>query len=303
MRRDHPAHLDFLLIRDSPPLVNVGRLSNGTDNLMIERAEIIGHADQFFAEGAGNSASVIAALEKYARDGRYLNALESLIHEFVETPSHELPTVDASRVVLELGGNWSLLLANQGAPTQQLYSQPFRGFICPINHPITISRYRFPHGWRPDVFELETKVELCATEVIQPLSACYFDGHSELVDLAISAESTAVLKLFEVPTAPMEWAFDRASLGATGVIAADPSATRRQYIVKVLGEMASETSIPHVESACRDDMHFVRWAAVQALGKLSGEKALAVLEEMSQQDPQMAIRSAARAAINNSVRG
>ncbi|MFG6443513.1 HEAT repeat domain-containing protein [Roseateles sp. LKC17W] len=269
---------------------------------MAEKAELSGCVDKFFSNRGEDFGDVISALERYARHGHYLNTLESHIQEFIGNPLHELPTVDASRVVLELGDKWSLLLANQGSPTQQLYSQPFRGFICPINHPLTISRYSYSDEWKPDVLGQDIRVQPCTQTTIQPLSACYFDGRKELVDVAITAESTAVLKLFEVPTAPMEWAFDRTSHTPTGVIAADPSATRRQYILKVLGEIGSATSISHIERACKDDLHYVRWAAVQALGKLSGEKALGVLEEMSHQDPQVAIRSAAKEAIRNSAR-
>lgn len=254
-------------------------------------------SNYFSSEGSVSSAQASAALLRYIETGHPKLALEQKIAEFVADPTNELPTVDSARMVLHLGEQFSILLALQAPQSIHLYSQPFRGFVTPIaGAGMELDRYVLPAGWVPEVYTPTTALVFDQTQSVQKGSVAFFDGRHELVEVRATGPNTVSIRVFEHPRTSLEWAFSRDTLLPVGVVASDPVASRRQYIVRTLGEMGCISSVAPLQQMLSDNAHFVRWSAVQALGKCDRDAAIAGLSALAE-DAHPQVRAAAQRAL------
>jgi hypothetical protein len=197
------------------------------------------------------------------------------IKEFLNNPAHELPTVDSARMVLYLGERFSILLSIQSPASVHLYTQPFRGFVSPITGSgIDLDHYALPTDWDSDIYRSDIHITFDRTDYVPKYSVAFFNGFTHLVEGRSREPNSVSIKVFEHPRSSLEWVFSRSTFHPIGVVASDPVASRKQYIIKTLGEMAHPSSIPILQQMLRDPAHFVRWSAIQALGKCNRDAAL-----------------------------
>ncbi len=94
-----------------------------------------------------------------------------------------------------------------------------------------------------------------------------------------------------------EWAFDQNSCSALQVYTLRERESFLTTIFDLLGDVRSPESIPFVEPFSAHPLHFVRWKAIQTLGRIDKPRALAFVEA-ALEDPHPQIRAAAEATLS-----
>lgn len=163
------------------------------------------------------------AFAEFAGGTAALEALHEALRLFLENPSHELPLVDSSRLVLHLGSWYTLFLSLQGAPSRHLYSHPFHGLLCLMTDAtICIDTYHLPPDWCADRYDPTVRLKLNRRIALHRGEVMTFDGRREAIDIVPNSVDAVLLKLYSHPTSDLEWAFDRSTLQPIGAVAADP---------------------------------------------------------------------------------
>lgn len=122
-----------------------------------------------------------------------------------------------------------------------------------------------------------------------------FDEHA--VFRWSSNEAAFMLKLAYVPYSTQTWLFDAETLTSIFAAAIDPAASGMVAIAKMLGAMQRPDALPFLANLRAHPQHFVRWAAVQAVGRIDGTLARRFLEE-AKCDPHPYIQSAAQRVLS-----
>ncbi|MBO9880511.1 HEAT repeat domain-containing protein [Xanthomonas sp. D-109] len=182
---------------------------------------------------------------------------------------------EAFSVVLAQGSLWQLKVTQHSVNTKFLYTQPFEILIAPINGQLEIDEYQLtPNHTLPiGVGTGFTRTFRHAIEAGNTLLC----GTDTIHDIQIS-HPILVAKLIGPIRESLQWMVDRPSLKVVQAISSSPVHSELEIMARALGAMRNGGTNA-LEKLVAHDIHFVRWAAIQAMGRISPARAMELLEK------------------------
>lgn len=115
----------------------------------------------------------------------------------------------------------------------------------------------------------------------------------DVCDLYGFAPSPMVfLRLSSAPTGDFEWAFERTSLRAQAYSTIRLAESNLCGIFELLGDVGDDRTVSLIENFVDHSLHFVRWKAIQAIGRCDRQRGLE-LASAARRDPHRDVRTAA----------
>jgi HEAT repeat protein len=105
-----------------------------------------------------------------------------------------------------------------------------------------------------------------------------------------------MVRLNYAPYATETWFFEKSTLTSVFASAVLADYSSLVTLCRVFGAQQDQGAKPFVEELARSPAHFVRWAAVQAMGRIDGDRAREMIEERCH-DPHPHIQAAALSAL------
>jgi HEAT repeats len=259
----------------------------------------------------GRKMSCPAALGRTLRDGcdsglvaKHLNVLTTRL---IEGDERHLRQTNARSMVLAQRGDTILQVRRIGGPQthvdrlseaeRYVHTAPSNSvLVIRGSAPVTVNRYRLPPGTDRAGFQADIELE--------PLGSERYDGSyiveqhddDEIRDYRCEAGEAWMVRLNYPPYATETWFFEKSTLRSVFASAVLADYSSLVTLCRVFGAQHDEEAKPIVEELARNEAHFVRWAAVQAMGQIDAERARQMIEERCE-DPHPHIQQAARSAL------
>jgi hypothetical protein len=163
-------------------------------------------------------------------------------------------------------------------------------------YPVTIQQFRLPPDLDRSAFV--AGVPLVELESIVADGEPIFESPDDQIIREFEcAEGDAwMLRLTYKPFAIESWIFDKDTLRSVFPAAVRPETSSLVSLCQVFGATQDADAAPFVLELARHEAHFVRWAAIQAMGRIDGDAARQLLGE-SCEDPHPHIQAAARKTL------
>lgn len=211
-------------------------------------------------------------------------------------PAHESVMWEPHYLVLAYGPGWQLRVGLYQHSSEFIYSMPQHMIVAIVgNETLVADHYALPSSIDNEVFDPKLKLGEPVRKRHMHGDVVMIDGRHDVFDVVIE-KPVLVVKLSTTVHQALQWAFDRMSRRAIQAIAADPVDSELVSMARALGAMARPTGTPALVDLTHHPRHFVRWAALQALGRTSPELLIPRLES-ALQDTHVHVRQAAQSAL------
>lgn len=236
--------------------------------------------------------------------GTHINVLTARL---IQGDERHLKQANARSMVLAQRGDTVLQVRRIGGPpthVDRLSEAERYVHTAPSNSvlvirgkaPVTVNRYRLPPGTDRAGFQ--------AGILLEPLGSERYDGSyiverhddDEIRDYHCEAGEAWMVRLNYPPYATETWFFEKSTLRSVFASAVLADYSSLVTLCRVFGAQQDEGAKPLVEELAKSEAHFVRWAAVQAMGRIDGERARQMIEERCE-DPHPHIQAAALSAL------
>ncbi|WP_313534375.1 HEAT repeat domain-containing protein [Sphingomonas sp.] len=184
---------------------------------------------------------------------------------------------------------WSV---KEARPNLFLTTSPTDSVVVSVSRePVFMDRYDID---RPvDLNAFDPNARLVCTErcnvtgkAVQELRGCQiYDYHSDGAFLQ--------LRLMKMPFADQVWLFDRATLAPSYPASVGGENSMLVNLARMFGAMKTQEAVPELEALWEHPVHYVRWAALQAVGRIDGDRARNMLRG-AVDDPHPLIQRAAQ---------
>jgi hypothetical protein len=202
-----------------------------------------------------------------------------------------------NHLILHRGGGFILSIAQFDEPQRYIHSSPFYGFYAPLGgEPLVYETFDLPEQYRNDVFDPTLKIASTGIHQVAPGEVLELHTDRTIYDLKVTRPQL-VLKLTTAAYHTLEWLFTRESLSAWQANDADLRSTQLRVSAYLLGRLGDQSSVEALQQLAEHPNHSARWAAIQALGRLSRSEGLAQLEK-AVNDRHPHIQRAARKALS-----
>ena len=223
--------------------------------------------------------------------------LNVMLRYIEENPAMEVAGVNPRAWVAYKGRHCSLVLSLVHEASRNLHWHPYDALIQRMNEGSSEVRYyRLPHGAANEVVDLSARLESAGTRDFAKGDVLVKRAESDIVDLAGSADAPVVTaQLHLASKGGLDWTFDRQSLAPIGATENDPAESHLVSLIRAAA-LFDETDLRLLRRALLHPSHNVRWAALQAIGKLDADTAAALLPELGR-DPHPHVRRAAERTL------
>jgi len=220
------------------------------------------------------------------------------LRRILEDPAFDSPFWEPDHLILGGGSSWQLRVGLYLHSSEFIYTMSQHMIIAVLgDQPLNAFHYYFPDSADIEVFIPELKLQKGIKCTHPPGSIIVIDSGSDIIDVDIY-NPVLVVKLSSIINQPLQWAFRRDTRKSIQAIAANPVDSELVSMARALGGLAHPMAIPSLLDLVRHPRHFVRWAAIQALGCISSEQVLPCLRRAAAEDPHPHIRSAAERALS-----
>jgi len=154
-----------------------------------------------------------------------------------------------------------------------------------------------PGSLQIDTFNPNVQLDEGDERIYVPGNIAVIDGRRELFDTDIDAPVLTV-KFSSFLHQPLQWAFDRKTRKAAQAIAADATDSELVSMAQTLGAMGNPIAAPSLIALCNHPRHFVRRAAMQALGRVDPAQLLPHLHNSAENAPHPHMQAAAKRALS-----
>lgn len=159
----------------------------------------------------------------------------------------------------------------------------------------TVRRYVLPQGAANDVVDPSIELALTETRSFGPGDVMARDGRRDIIDFDLEPSCPMVILRLQLALfGGLEWMFDRSTLRPVGASSLNPTHSHLTSLAYAASLLGDASSIEPLELALTHSNHAVRWAAVQAIGRLDRDAALKALGKLSQDSHPHVRRSATR---------
>lgn len=197
-----------------------------------------------------------------------------------------------SQLMVQRGSGFALSLALFETPRRYIHTTPYYGMYAPLGaQGLHYDRYRLPANYRNDVFDPSLRLEPAGSGVTRPGAILQLLSAEYAYDFRVE-QPTLVAKFTSAPFHTLEWLFSKDSLRPWQANDSELSSTQLRVAAYILGKLAHQSSLEPLLAMTRHPHHAVRWAAIQAVGRLSRTEALTQLQR-AQADPHPHLRRAA----------
>lgn len=204
--------------------------------------------------------------------------LNQLLRHLRDNP--ETKALLANRKGLSLGirPEFAIDVSTIGHRATHLYWYPRHAWYRVLSGCADVTVYRVPATAKPDIVDPQLALEYCWTREFARGGTFTRDGRSDVLDIAPTGRDPVVLlRLHALKTGGLEWMFDKATLRPVGATAADPNDSHLINLIYALSQIGGKESVGAIEEVASHSAHFVRWGAIQAIGRLSRQKGLQAL--------------------------
>jgi len=216
-------------------------------------------------------------------------------------PSHQSAAWEPNYIVLAGGPLWQLRVGLYTRSSNYVYTLPQHLMVAVVGSlPLQANVYRLPEEFTPSIFNSAIRLSQARRQQILPGQIAVIDGRKDVFDVLIEAP-VLTAKLSSSIRQPLQWAFDRDTMLPVQAIAANPIDSELVSMAKVLGALKCATSSYVLAELARHESHFVRWAAMQALGQVAPDTLLPILR-LATDDPHPHISRVAGAALRSLVK-
>ena len=185
------------------------------------------------------------------------------------------PSQEAFSVLLATGERWQLKANLQATNPRFLYTSPFELLVSPVTGELIVDEYAIASFG--DDIGVGTPLQHVTQHRLAPGDVLDCSTPGRLHDLRIE-RPTLVAKLIGMNREPIQWMAERTSLRVVQAISASPIHSELEIMARTLGalRMGGADSLDRLAG---HESHFVRWAAIQAMGRVAPEKAIALLKQ------------------------
>lgn len=203
------------------------------------------------------------------------------------------PSQEAFSVLLATGPRWQLKANLQTAVSRFLYTSPFELLITPVTGDLIVDEYAIDAA-DSDV-GVGTPIHHVAQHRLAPGEVLDCSAPGRLHDLRVD-RPTLVAKLIGLNREPIQWMAERSSLRIAQAIASSPIHSELEIMARTLGalRMGGADTLGRLAG---HESHFVRWAAIQAMGRVEPERAIMLLKQATE-DVHPHIRRSASAFLS-----
>jgi len=166
--------------------------------------------------------------------------------------------------------------------------------------PVTISVYKIEDCLDIEVFQPNVKLKLIERRIDNGTAIRKQKNEPIVIDYE-SEEPFITIALSMKPISTLVWLFDRQTHTSMFPVLTKNEFSALILLCKTMATMKERRAIPLIASFTKHTSHAVRWAAIQALGKLDREEAMSCLRKaVDDQHPH--IRNAAQRILASNTR-
>lgn len=202
------------------------------------------------------------------------------------------PSQEAFSVMLATGQRWQLKANLQTTVSRFLYTSPFELLISPVTSDLVVDEYACDAEGDIGV---GTPIYHLAQHRLAPGDVLDCSAPGRLHDLRVD-KPTLVAKLIGLNREPIQWMAERSSLRIAQAISSSPIHSELEIMARTLGALRMGGADALGRLAAHES-HFVRWAAIQAMGRVEPERAIALLNRATE-DAHPHIRRSASAFLS-----
>jgi len=162
--------------------------------------------------------------------------------------------------------------------------------------PVTVNRYRLPPGTDRAGFQADILLESLGSERYDGSPIVEQHDDDEIRDYQCETGQAWMVRLNYPPYSTETWFFEKSTLRSVFASAVLADYSSLVTLCRVFGAQQDEGAKSIVEELANSEAHFVRWAAVQAMGRIDGERARQMIEERCK-DPHPHVQAAALSAL------
>lgn len=146
--------------------------------------------------------------------------------------------------------------------------------ITPINTEVKVNRFKVLDNWDYTIFDPTLKISYLDTIILKTGEILEIDPFSGIHHHFDFNNDTLFLKINGEPLLPFEWHFDIETKLAWQILSTKASETNAIHLCKASQILKDESLIEPLEKLSKHSSHFLRWAAVQAIATIDGEKGI-----------------------------
>lgn len=236
-----------------------------------------------------------AAFETFLASGAIRQMLNTELQEMHDNECADRLSWKAGQYIMASNSLYSLHLATHRRSPTYLYSATSVGMVSPLgDEPVPYDRYRLPEGWNYEIFDSSVKPLFVESAVAKPGEIIEFH-RGDIIDLKFT-DDACLVKFFSTNFNAVMWSFDRETLTPLHAYSANMESTIYTYMAEALAEFGSERAVPGLNHLTTHPVHYVRWKAIQMLGRVCRSSALAALQRAAG-DTHPHVRNAARSTL------
>jgi hypothetical protein len=182
-------------------------------------------------------------------------------------------------------------------PRQYIHTVSSHVMVSPCGQTgLRYRRFRLPPTYENRVFDRNLKLQYVDEGQTAPGEVLCLTAGGLLYDFLLDSP-TPLVRLTYGPIETMEWLFHRDTGAAWKISDSDAAATQMRVAAYVLGQMSHTSSTTPLKHLTFHESHTVRWAAIQALSRISVSDAVERLRA-AVNDPHPHIRRAAERTLS-----
>lgn len=235
--------------------------------------------------------------EEMIRSDLHVSAMNAMLIRHLSDGIREDIFTSGKFLVLESIGEIELSVIRYSGTSPYIFSSPNSYMQSSLNEgSFSCDHYRGPIRLSEAIFDPSIEIDLISSTRIED-SAIIAKGFDDIVDLYdFSSAPTAFVRLAQQPQGDYEWAFARGTLRAHSYCTVRLAESNLCGLFELLAENADERCVPAVSPFCEHPLHFVRWKAIQTIGRHDPIKGLS-LTRRALDDPHPHVRAAAEATL------
>lgn len=167
---------------------------------------------------------------------------------------------------------WSLHLKRYDRGSPNVFSLPYLAAFAVIAGRLDITFFELGDSFDHAVFDRSRKLGPGLRRSLRAGESLCVDGNLHAIQIDVP-EPTLALRLFSEPIHDLQWQFDPVSRIPVAAISARELDSELVSLAKLLGALGDPSATDALIALTSHPRHFVRWAALQALGLIDGEKA------------------------------
>jgi hypothetical protein len=225
---------------------------------------------------------------------------EKLEHELLgikNLPNYETPHWETDSLLLETGPRWQLRVSRYTRQADFIYTNPFDMLVVVLDGgSLVCDIYEMPSAFDQEAFKPDVLLGQPRRSETKAGSMLAMEGRRFLFDVQL-IEPVFVLKFITATYDPLQWAFSRSTRRSVQAISASPIDSELVSMARAFAAMRRQPGIEALTNLSTHPTHFVRWAAIQALGQVHPKGAIEYIKRAAREDEHSHVRNAAQSTL------